>query len=99
MRIDLNPSGAEALHSTNRAPSDSRSAAASARQTASSSDRAELSTDQAKVSALASQVSSMPEIRQEKVTELAAAVRNGSYDVSPEQTADAMVSEMLGNAA
>jgi anti-sigma28 factor (negative regulator of flagellin synthesis) len=44
-------------------------------------------------------VSNLPEIRQEKVNALSDALQSGEYNVSPEQTAAAMLSEFLGNVA
>jgi flagellar biosynthesis anti-sigma factor FlgM len=99
MRIDSNPNSAGALSGANGASSDSRSTASKNRSTTAASDRAELSREQSRVTALTSEVTGLPEVRQERVTALSAAIRDGSYDVSPEQTAEAMISEMLGNAA
>lgn len=58
------------------------------------SDQAELSPDQARVGTLAAQVNNLPEIRGEKVAAIASAVRKGTYQVSPEQTAEAILSEL-----
>jgi anti-sigma28 factor (negative regulator of flagellin synthesis) len=46
------------------------------------------------VQALAAQVNELPEIRQEKVAALGRAVQSGNYQVTPEQTADALLSEL-----
>jgi flagellar biosynthesis anti-sigma factor FlgM len=101
MRINLNPGSPEALDGAKLAStSDARSTASPpSGDDLASSDTAELSLDHARIGALAAQVNNLPEIRQEKVAALATAIRNGTYDVSPEQTADAMVTDMLGNAA
>jgi len=58
-------------------------------------DRAELSPDQARVQSLSAQVNALPEIRRDKVAALQVAVKQGNYEVSAEQTAEAMMSEML----
>jgi len=59
------------------------------------SDTAKLSTGQRAVQALAAKVNEVPEIRQERVAALAQAVRDGSYQVSPEQTAEALISHVM----
>jgi len=56
---------------------------------------AQLLGDPARVQSLAAQVKALPETRQEKVGVLGPAVRAGSYQVSPQQMAEAMISEML----
>ncbi len=62
-------------------------------------DTAQLSLDQARVQSLAAQVNALPEVRQEKVAALGQAVRDGRYQISPEQTAEAVISEMLARSA
>ncbi len=57
-------------------------------------DRAEISADQVRVLSLAKEVNRLPEVRQEKVNALSLAVRQGSYDISAEKTAEAMLAEM-----
>ena len=49
--------------------------------------------DSVTLSSLASKALDTPEVRQDKVDGLRAAVQNGSYTVDPEQTADAMLSD------
>lgn len=105
MRINLDLNNTEALGNTqsssNSSASNAAGVASASAQTSSSlgSDRAELSMDHARVAALATQVSNLPEIRQEKVNALSDALQSGEYNVSPEQTAAAMLSEFLGNVA
>ena len=105
MRINLDRNNAEALgnaeSSSNSSAANAAGQANASAQTSSSlgSDHAELSMDHARVAALAAQVSSLPEIRQEKVNALSDALQNGEYNVSPEQTAGAMLAEFLGNVA
>ena len=62
-------------------------------------ERAQLSGDSARLQLLAAQVNALPETRQEKVGRLGPAVRDGSYQVSPEQMAEAMIAEMLARPA
>ncbi len=104
MRIDLNPNGPESLNESKRASSSAKSGSTNSEKAKSASsvsneagDRADLSSTH--VNALAAQVDDLPEIRQEKVAALSAAIRDGSYDVTPHQTAEAMMSQMLGHAA
>jgi flagellar biosynthesis anti-sigma factor FlgM len=54
---------------------------------------------QTQVRALAVQMQQSPEIRQNKVEALAHAIRNGQYQVSSEQIANSLFSEMAGNTA
>jgi len=93
MRIDLQ----NRLHETGdsvRADQPGVRSSATASHSSLGEDRAELSADQVRVLSLAKEVNRLPEIRQEKVTALSLAIRQGQYDVSPEQTAAAMLSEM-----
>jgi flagellar biosynthesis anti-sigma factor FlgM len=63
-------------------------------------DTAVLSPDQSRVQALAAQVSQLPEIRQEKVAALGRAIQTGVYQVKPQETAEAILSEIqTGSAA
>lgn len=98
MRIDLNPGVAEAGDGGPLAKSPSSGSSASP-GSQSGADVAQLSTDYARVQALAAAVSQVPEVRQDKVAALAEMVHSGIYAVTPEQTADAMLSEMAGRAA
>jgi flagellar biosynthesis anti-sigma factor FlgM len=56
-----------------------------------SSDQA--SAEQARVSWLAAQAVPPPEIRSERIAAIQSAIANGTYAVSPEQTAEAILSE------
>ena len=62
-------------------------------------DRTELSPGQARVQSLAQQVNNYPETREAKVASLSAAVRDGSYRLSSEKTAAAMIAEMFRSVA
>jgi flagellar biosynthesis anti-sigma factor FlgM len=57
-------------------------------------DTATLSQEQGRVQELASQVNQLPEIRQDKVAALQRAIQEGSYQVTPGQAADALMSAM-----
>ena len=57
-------------------------------------DTAVLSPEQARVQSLAAEVNSLPDVRQEKVAALGLAIQQGNYEVSPEQTAEALLGQM-----
>jgi negative regulator of flagellin synthesis FlgM len=91
MRIDLNtsigqtPDAAEATQSTLKS-----SSSPAGRQTP--SNVASLSSDYVKVGALTAAISGLPEIRQDKVAALSESIRSGTYAVSAEQMAEALLS-------
>lgn len=102
MRIDPITRTQRALDSTPVQPTWSSSPAAmtTSGRAEPRGELAQLSDDPARVQSLAAQVNALPETRQEKVEVLGPAVRDGSYQVSSEQMAEAMISEMLvGTAA
>jgi flagellar biosynthesis anti-sigma factor FlgM len=98
MRIDPNARSAETPAAGQTAASNQRAAVAPA-GAGPAGDTAQLSLDQVRVQALAIQVNALPEVRQEKVAALGRAIRQGSYQVSPQQTADAMIAELLQRSA
>jgi len=55
-------------------------------------DTAQLSQDAGRVQDLASQVQQFPEIRQDKVAALQQAIKNGTYNVTAGQSAEALIS-------
>jgi len=57
-------------------------------------DTAKFSVEQGRVQELASQVKQLPEIRQNKVAALQRAIQDGSYQVTPGQAAEALLSSM-----
>jgi flagellar biosynthesis anti-sigma factor FlgM len=59
------------------------------------SDVAQLSAESAKVRALTAPAGQLPEIRQGKVAALAYMVQSGTYTVTSEQTAEALMSHMV----
>lgn len=62
-----------------------------------SNDQTQLSASNATVQQLKSTVSQLPEIRPDRVEALRQAVASGSYQVSDQQLANAMASDLLGN--
>ncbi len=90
MRIDLNaliPEAPDPGQSTKSQASGSPNAGA-----VSGGDTAKLSQDQARVQELAFQVKQLPEIRQDKVAALQRALGEGTYSVTSEQSAEALIS-------
>ena len=57
-------------------------------------DRAQLSPDQVRVQSLTNQANDLPDVRQEKVNALGLAIQQGHYNVTPEQTAAAILEDM-----
>lgn len=96
MRIDQNP-GAQPLPESGRSVQPSltnggRGAAASGN--ALGEDQAQLSGTHVQMQALTAQALQFPEIRQEKVNALRQVVRDGTYQPSPRQVADAVFAHM-----
>lgn len=93
MRIDLNSKSPETRQAER--PNSSSSRADSRGRAAIREDQASLSLNQARMRTLESQVAQMPEVRSERVKALAQRIKDGTYDVSAQQTADALISEMM----
>jgi len=91
MRIDLNNKLREIGEASEQ--SGSRTTAAKPVHANAGNDTAQLSMDQARIQSLAKEVIKLPEVRQEKVTALGLAIQQGRYEVSPEQTAEAILSD------
>jgi flagellar biosynthesis anti-sigma factor FlgM len=95
MRIDLNNRIPEAQDSGQMAAKTGAASSASASSSPGLGvDTATFSSDAARVQALADKVSGLPDIRQERVAALAEALRSGSYSTAPEQTAEALLSQL-----
>ena len=92
MRINLNPKTQEATVGQATQPSTRPSTAGGAPVI--TGDTAELSLEQAKVQSLTAEANRVPDVRQDKVAALGLAIQQGSYDITPEQTAEAMIGEM-----
>jgi flagellar biosynthesis anti-sigma factor FlgM len=90
MRIDLNALIPEAPDPGQSTKSGSR-VASSTSGGEGLGDTAKLSQDQGRVQQLASQVNQLPEIRQDKVAALQRVIEEGSYRVTPEQAAEALL--------
>jgi len=98
MRIDLNPSMSQTPDSGKPGKPDLPSGSGS-RSSAGATDVSKPSADYVRAQALTTALSQLPDVRQEKVAALAAMVRSGNYAVTPEQTAEALISHMAGHAA
>jgi negative regulator of flagellin synthesis FlgM len=99
MRIDLNRSIPEAHGSeeAKRAGSPSSAGASATKTSESTGDAAKLSSGPVSVQALKTRVHQLPEVRQERVAALAGRMQSGSYRVSAEQVAEAVLSQMTGH--
>lgn len=98
MRIDLNPN----IGQTPDPGESSKPGLGSSSGPASSelaADVAKLSPDYVRAQVLTEAVNQLPEIRQDKVAALAQLIGNGSYAVTSEQTAAALLSHMAGRVA
>lgn len=101
MRIDPRTRSERAQDTTPTQPKgpSSPAAAATSGRAEPAGELAPLSGDSVRLQWLAAQVKALPETRQEKVGRLEPALRDGSYQVSPEQMAEAMMAEMLARPA
>jgi flagellar biosynthesis anti-sigma factor FlgM len=94
MRIDLNAkidamAGSEATNASKPATSGPSTSGVAG------DDNTSLSFDSTRVASLTAAVRQLPEVREEKVTALAALVRQGSYQVPTQQLAEALMNNML----
>ena len=94
MRIDLNAIVREAPDPGKSTKSGSQVGSGSSIPGLGGGDTAELSPNQGRVHDLVSQVNQLPEIRQDKVAALQRAIGEGSYQVTPGQAAEALISAM-----
>jgi flagellar biosynthesis anti-sigma factor FlgM len=98
MGTDPNPgkTGAKSSYTNRAASATAKPSAKPTRQHAGERirDHAEFSRLHSRAEVLTAQVNQLPDVRQERVAALANAVQNGTYQVSPEQTADAILSEL-----
>lgn len=95
MRIDFQ-SNPQALPEANRASSQSAQAASSSvTPTQAAADQAQWSGAHVQVEALAAQAGQLPEIREQRVQSLRAAVAGGSYRADAREVAGAMLAEMI----
>ena len=98
MRIDLNANVGQTADAGPAGKAGSR-AVSGAGSAIPETDSTQLSTDQVKVQALGAAVLQLPEIRQDKVAALAEQVRKGTYQVTAQQTAEALLTALTTNRA
>lgn len=95
MRIDLNPSSMPELAGSNgtagAAPAGQPAVTEQAGPTATSDDVANLSTGSESLQRLKTQLDAVPDVRQQQVESLRQAVADGSFKVSPQHIAEAML--------
>jgi negative regulator of flagellin synthesis FlgM len=96
MRIDAPLPLPENIQTQNLTRSGSSAQPNSAALAASTQDQAQLSVDSGTLQQLKSTLSQLPEVRQDRVNALRQAVNSGSYQVSNQQLADAIGSDLLG---
>lgn len=99
MRIDSNTRLGEVAGAEEPIQASARAASESQGKKALGTDKADLSVDQVSVQLLIAEVNRLPEIRQKRVAELELAIRQQRYHVNPEQTAEALLSEMQERSA
>jgi len=95
MRIDLTNKPQEAREASRSEKPDSRSAG----RYREAGDEARLSFDQSRIQALEAQVANTADIRQARVDALSRTVREGTYNVPAQDTAEAMLAEALAKNA
>ena len=97
MRIDAALPLPENIQTQNVTRSGSSAAQSSTALAASTQDQAQLSVESGTVQQMKTTLSHLPEIRQERVNALRQAVNSGSYQVSNQQLADAIGSDLLSS--
>jgi flagellar biosynthesis anti-sigma factor FlgM len=98
MRIDLDANVGQTPDAGQAGKAGSR-AVSGAASPVPDADSTQLSSDQVKMQALSAAVLQLPEIRQEKVAALAEQVQTGNYQVSAQQTAEALLTTLTTNRA
>ena len=93
MRIDLNPSAMPELERSQGAACGAKTHAMTNRPAANSEEVAHLSTGSEAMQTLKAQLDKVPELRQNKVDSLKQAIADGSYQMSPQKIADAMLGD------
>ncbi|MGA7379801.1 MAG: flagellar biosynthesis anti-sigma factor FlgM [Terriglobales bacterium] len=96
MKIDLNANVGQTPDAGAAGKASSR-AVSGAENAVPEGDSTRLSTDQANVQALSAAVLQLPEIRQDRVAALTEQVQKGSYQVTAQQTAEALLTALTTN--
>jgi flagellar biosynthesis anti-sigma factor FlgM len=74
-------------------------AARPSQPSAQNTDQASLSNDALKLSSLSAALTNVPEVRQERVSSISQALQNGTYTVSDQQIAQAMMRDYQPSSA
>lgn len=93
MRIDLNPSAMTELARSNDAAAGTKPADMTKLTAPNTEDIAHLSSGSESVQKLRMQLDALPEVRQERVEALRQSISVGTYKISPESIATAMLAD------
>jgi|SRR5579862_6143877 len=96
MRIDLNP-GVQQTTDPGESSKSSLRPSVNGGNSGLPADVTTLSADYLCMQELAATVNQLPDLRQDRVANLSAALRNGTYAVTSDQTADALLAYMAGS--
>jgi flagellar biosynthesis anti-sigma factor FlgM len=99
MRIDLYGRTPETADADRPNKSGSRTSRAGSGEHAAGQDEADISFDHSRLSKLEAQANQVPEIRAERVQALARSLRDGTYQAKPDETAEAMLSDVQARSA
>ena len=95
MRIDFHYGPHAAQENSRTNPQNSASAGGPGNVSQPGEDQAQLTGTHAQIAALAAEAAQLPEIREERVQALRAAVNSGEYHADAEKVARAMVAHMV----
>ena len=99
MRIDFHYGPHAAAESNRTSPQNGTNPGNPVNGSSSGEDQAQLSGAQVHVTALAAQAAQLPEIREERVQALRAAVDSGQYHADAEKVAGALLTHMISGPA
>ena len=94
MRIDLNPSAMPALGRSGEAAAGTKPLDTTHLVAPDAEDVAHLSSGSDAVQRLKTQLAALPDVRQQRVDALRQAISDGSYKISPQGIATAMLAEL-----
>lgn len=100
MKIDPGVGGIPEGQAPNRVgPSSSAPVSRRSQSPAGGTDQASLSSDAVKLSSLSNALSSVPDVRQDRVAAISQKLQDGSYSVSDQQIAQAVLRDYKPNSA
>lgn len=94
MRIDLNPTLIHELGRSDNAVPAAHAGRANGKEATDKEDTVQLSTGSDALASLKAQLDGVPDIRQDKVQALRHALATGTYQVSPQAIAEAMIADL-----